>query len=484
MTPLAPLSREQFDALDGDRQFALFVSMREDISRMAGEIQSLRDQLSKNSRNSGKPPSSDGYAKPAPKSQRERGKRKSGGQPGHKGHTLRQVCDPDHVVLHRVVACLDCARDLDGVRLTRIEKRQVFDLPPARIEVTEHQGEVKRCPGCGSLARGMFPSEATQATQYGPGVRAVAAYLNSYQLLPLSRIVELFGDLFGHRPSESVILNASKRVYAQIRPSLDAIVAQWTAADVIHCDETGLRVDGKLCWLHTAGTPRLTWFAPHRRRGAEAMRSLGILPAFRGCAVHDGWKSYFTFDECAHALCNAHHLRELRFVKEQYGQTWAGGMWVLLREMHAVVKAAPPELTRLPREQQRMYERLYDVWLFRGKVVNPSPKESSPGRRGPRKQTPPKNLLDRLERYKQETLVFLRDFRVPFDNSLAERDIRMMKVKQKVSGCFRTWKGAEEFCAIRSYISTVRKQGHGVLRVIHDALVGEPFIPVRAGPAE
>ena len=139
-------------------------------------------------------------------------------------------------------------------------------------------------------------------------------------------MARVFGVSQSYHAKHLMILDASKRVYAQIRPSLDAIVAQLTAADVIHCDETGLRVDGKLCWLHTAGTPRLTWFAPHRRRGAEAMRSLGILPAFRGCAVHDGWKSYFTFDECAHALCNAHHLRELRFVKEQYGQTWAGGM--------------------------------------------------------------------------------------------------------------------------------------------------------------
>ena len=484
MTPLPPLSREQFDALDRDGQFALFLSMHGQMVKMAEEMRSLRDQLAKHSGNSHKPPSSDGYAKPAPKSRRERGKRKSGGQPGHKGHTLRQVRDPDHVVLHRVVACLGCARDLDGISPTRIEKRQVFDLPPARIEVTEHQGEVKRCPGCGSLTRGTFPCEATQATQYGSGVRAVAAYLSSYQLLPLARIVELFGDLFGHRPSESMILNASKRVVEKIRPSLDAIRAQLTTSDVIHCDETGLRVDGKLCWLHTVGTPRLTWYAPHRRRGAEAMRSLGILPAFRGCAVHDGWKSYFTFDECAHALCNAHHLRELQFVQERHGQTWTEGMSVLLREMHAVVKAAPAEWTRLPQEQRSMYERLYDVWLFRGKVVNPSPKESRPGHYGRCKQTPAKNLLDRLERYKQETLAFLRDFRVPFDNSLAERDIRMMKVKQKISGCFRTWQGAEQFCAIRSYISTARKQEIGVLAAIQNALLGQPFIPARASQAE
>lgn len=481
MTPLPPLSREQFDALDRDGLFTLFLSMHGQMVKMAEEIQSLRDQLGKHSGNSHKPPSSDGYAKPSPKSRRERGKRKSGGQPGHKGHTLRQVADPDHVVLHPVVTCLDCSKDLGGVSPTRIEKRQVFDLPPARIEVTEHRGEVKRCPGCGSLARGVFPSEAEQATQYGPGVRAVAAYLSGYQLLPLARTVELFGDLFGHRPSESMILNASKRVVEKIRPSLDAIRAQLTASGVIHCDETGLRVDGKLCWLHTVGTPRLTWYAPHRRRGAEAMRAVGILPDFRGCAVHDGWKSYFTFDECAHALCNVHHLRELQFVQERYEQTWAEGMSVLLREMHAVVKTAPPEWTCLPREQRRMYERLYDVWLFRGKVENPSPKQSRPGRC---KQTPAKNLLDRLEGYKQETLAFLRDFRVPFDNSLAERDIRMIKVKQKVSGCFRTWQGTEQFCAIRSYISTARKQDIGVLDAIRNALLGQPFIPARASPAE
>ena len=477
MSPFPPLSREQFDALDGDRQFALFVSMRDQLSEMAGEIQLLRDQVARNSRNSGKPPSSDGFTKPRPKSLRAKGKRKSGGQPGHVGKTLERVATPDHVVRHPLVSCPSCAGDLTDSPSHGIETRQVFDLPLMKFEVTEHQAEVKLCRDCAVSVKGAFPPTVTQPTQYGSRVKSLAVYLSNYQFLPLARLRELFFDLYGHAPSESWIVSASKEMVDEIAPALEAIREQLVASPVLHSDETGLRVEGRLNWLHSAGTERLTFYAVHPKRGWDAMHETGILPRFQGRAVHDAFASYFKFDQCSHALCNAHHLRELKFVEDEYEQAWASEMTDLLLEIKDEVGASPPELASLPRERLAHYERGYDTLLQRGFEANPPPTESPPNTRGRKKQSPPKNLLDRLSKWRDETLVFMRDFRVPFDNNLAERDVRMRKVKQKISGTFRTRAGAETFCAIRSYISTARKQGQRVLNAIHDALLANPFIP-------
>jgi len=476
MPRLPTFSREQFDALDGDGRFALFLSMQEQISTMAAEIQSLRDQVAKNSRNSGKPPSSDGYAKPRPKSLRVKGKRKSGGQPGHAGKTLERVATPDHVVGHAVVSCPGCETDLTDCPSHGIETRQVFDLPPTRFEVTEHQAEEKRCPGCGASVKGTFPPAVTQPTQYGSRVKAIAVYLNNYQFIPLARVRELLSDLYGQAPGESSILSASKELVGGIAPSLEAIREQLIASPVVHCDETGLRVEGSLNWLHSAGTKEMTFYAVHPKRGWDAMHETGILPRFQGRAVHDAFASYFKFDQCSHALCNVHHLRGLKFVADEYGQVWAPELTGLLLEIKAEVEASPSDWVSLPPERLAHYERRYDTLLRCGFEANPPPTES-PKKRGRKKQTPPKNLLDRLSKRRSETLAFMRDFRVPFDNNLAERDVRMMKVKQKVSGTFRTREGTEAFCAIRSYISTARKQGQGVLGAIHDALLSNPLIP-------
>ena len=482
MTPLPTLSREEFDALDGESLFALFLSMREEMAKMAEEIQGLRDQLFKNSRNSGNPPSSDGYMKPRPKSLRPKGKRKSGGQRGHPGQTLKRVANPDHVVSHPAVACPHCETDLTGIPTNAVEKRQVFDVPPIRLEVTEHQAEVKCCPGCGEIAKGAFPAEVTGPTQYGTRLKVQAVYLNSYHLLPLGRIRALFADFYGQAPSESLILTAGEAVVEGIAPSLEAIREQLKASSVVHCDETGLRVEGGLNWLHSVGTEGLTYYAVHPKRGQQAMREIGILPQFRGRAVHDGWSSYFQFDQCAHALCNAHHLRELTFVEERYGQAWAVEMTGLLLAIKDEVAAAPPAWTSLPPERLAHHEQRYDALVRRGLAANPPPKAPRSKKRGRKRQSPPKNLLDRLGKYRSETLAFMRDFRVPFDNNLAERDVRMMKVKQKISGTFRMRSGVETFCAIHSYLSTARKQGYSVLDAIQDALQGQPFYPSGCSP--
>jgi len=463
------LDKEQLAKLDKESLIAIIIELGQ-------EIQELHDQLAKNSQNSGKPPSSDGLKKPRTKSLRQKGKRQNGGQPGHEGHTLKLVEKPDQIERYPVVACPHCATRLQEVGVVRVEKRQVFDVPPMRLEVTEHQVEVKECPGCGQEVKGAFPPEVTQPVQYGPRLKAQAVYLNNYQLLPLDRIGELFEDFYGHAPSQAFILKANASFVEESKQALQSIKEQITAAPLVHFDESGLRVEGRLNWLHVAGTERLTYYAVHPKRGQIAMHAIGILPDFQGRAMHDFLRSYLVF-ACQHALCNAHHLRDLQFILDQYGQEWAQKMGELLLDIKAEVETASPDQMALSPERIAHYEVLFDDLLVQGLAANPLPEQPPPKKRGRKKQSPAKNLLDRFQQYKPETLAFMHDFSVPFDNNLAERDLRMIKVKQKISGSFRTQTGAETFCAIRSYISTVRKQGCHVIQSIHDVFLGQPFFP-------
>jgi len=416
--------------------------------------------------------------KPSPKSLREKGKRKTGGQKGHKGETLKMVSEPNHIEVHTVTSCSGCWADLSKIEVAGIEKRQVFDIPPIEIEVTEHQAEIKDCSCCGIRVKASFPEGINSSVQYGNRLKAQAIYLNTYQLLPLARICELFADFYNHKPSESLILKGNRALVEAIDPTLEAIQAQIKEADIVHCDESGMRVESKLNWLHVLATEQLTYYAVHRKRGQEAMRDIGLLAELQGRAIHDGWASYFKFDNCTHALCNAHHLRELRFIFEQYHQIWARDMFALLLNIKQEIETTSPELMSLNPERLRYYEEQYDKILQQGFTANPPSEQPPPKTRGRKKQSKAKNLLDRLQKYKTETLAFMSDFRVPFDNNLAERDVRMIKVKQKISGTFRTRIGAEIFCDIRSFISTLRKQGLFVIQAIYDALLGRPFIPI------
>ncbi len=480
---LAELEKESLIAIIQGLQ-QMVRQLEEHVASQAALIQDLQDQLAKNSSNSGKPPSSDGLQKPRTRSLRKKSGRQSGGQKGHKGHTLKMVGQPNHIERHAVVVCPHCATDLQAIEASDVEKRQLFDIPPVRLEVTEHQTEVKQCPTCAEWVKGDFPAEVTQPVQYGPRLKAQATYLNNYQLIPLARTCELFEDFYGHAPSEAFILESNAAFVEQSAPSLAQIKAQIIAADVAHFDESGVRVESCLHWLHVGSTERLTYYAVHRKRGQEGMRDIGVLSAFGGRAMHDHWKSYLTFDHCQHAFCNAHHLRELQFIVDQYDQTWAHELAQLLLDIKAEIETAPPKWTTLPPDRLAHYEQCYNDLLGQGFAANPLPDTPPPKKRGRKKQSPPKNLLDRLLKYKAETLAFMHDFRVPFDNNLAERDVRMIKVKQKVSGAFRTRSGAETFCAIRSYISTVRKQGVSVIQALYDALLGYPFIPAVSGQPE
>jgi transposase len=450
------------------------------IQEQAATIQVLRDQLAKDSRNSSKPPSSDGYKKPPvprTRSLRRSGEKKTGGQPGHTGRRLEPVEQPDYFTVHPVTECIHCHASLADVPVTDYEKRQVFDLPPVRVEVTEHQAEVKTCPVCGELATAAFPSNVTQPTQYGPRIKSQATYFNVYQHIPLARTSEMFDDLYGHPLGEGTICHANGRIEEGVAPTIEVIQQQLRDSDVVHFDETGLRAAGKLHWVHVASTPTLTHYTFHPKRGTEAMEAGGILPQLTGTAVHDHWKPYFKVHQGLHALCNAHHLRELIFIHEQYQQPWAAEMIDLLLEIKETVDQARPTQNLMPADPLADFEHRYAEILERGFAANPPPDPPPEKKRGRRKQSPPKNLLDRLRDYQKETLAFVYDFRVPFDNNQGERDCRMIKVKQKISGTFRTVAGAKRFCNIRGYISTARKQGQLMLDALEAAYRGEPWMP-------
>jgi transposase len=455
-------------------------ALRTENAALATENAALRARLGTNSRNSSKPPSSDGPGvKPRPKSQRVPGGRKPGGQPGHLGHTLHVVDEPDEVRVHTPAHCRACGHSLEGVPAVRRERRQVVDLPPVRVRIIEHQAETKCCPGCGAETSGEFPAGVAAPAQYGPGVATVAVYLNQAQLLPLGRTGEVLAEVFGCPIAEGTLERAVGECHKQLAEAEAAIKRGVEAAGVAHFDETGLNIGGKGAWLHVASTASLTFYAAHPKRGREALDAIGVLPEFRGRAVHDGLRSYWQYEQCAHALCNAHHLRELTFVEEQLGQGWAKELKDLLREIkHAVDKAREHGLDGLSADVKGEFERRYEAILAAGLKANPPPEPT--GKRGRPKRGKAGSLVDRLRAHKGATLAFMEDFAIPFDNNQAERDIRMAKARQKISGCFRTTTGADRFCRIRGYISTLRKQGIPVLAALRKAILGAPPMPATA----
>jgi transposase len=447
-------------------------------------VQGLEDQVAKNSSNSGKPPSSDGLKRrERQRSLRQASGKKSGGQPGHEGHRLEVVSAPDRVEVHAVGHCGHCQASLAAVPVQRVSKRQVFELPALRLEVTEHQAEVKQCPCCGETMQAEFPAGVTQVTQYGPGFKALLTYLNQKHFIPLERVSELCADVFGQPVAEGTIVEANVQVAASVEP-VNRQVKQYLVetAETVHFDETGLRVEQKLHWVHTASTTQATCYDLDRKRGQEAMDRAGILPQRTGPCMHDDWPSYYAYDQATHGSCNAHHLRELAFLQERYPQDWEANMAEHLVDIkQAVAVAVAQGQTNLTEAQLTAFAARYDALIEEGLAANPVPVKP-PGQRGRVKQPPPKNLLDRLYTHKRAVLAYMYDFKVPFDNNQAERDIRMVKLKQKISGCFRSQDGAKTFCLIRGYLSTAAKNGVNALQALTRAAQGSPFIPAFLPP--
>lgn len=471
------MTREEFEAIFGPVSDALFEFVMKQqiiIAELTAKVKELQDRLDKNSGNSSKPPSSDGYKK-KPVTLRIKSSNRPGGQQGHPGRTLEFSEDPDHLVQHRPTACSCCGADLEDAPAALKERRQVFDIPPVQLECTEHQAYQVRCPRCGEDNTADFPQEVRGAVQYGRRFSAQMLYMAGYQMIPTARVCEMASDILGVSVSEGTLYNLVERASETLEPIEKEIKEALANSAVTHHDETGARVEGSLHWVHVVCSVLLTVYACSKKRGKEGMNALGIIGRAIGTMVHDGWKPYLSFAG-KHALCNAHHLRELKGIYEQLGQQWAADMIrVLLDAKSAVERAIQNGDQRVHPQVEEELETRYRKAIADGYKMNPPPPPS--GKRGRTRDTPAGNLLRRLDVYQQETLAFLYHFDVPFDNNQAERDIRMVKVKQKVSGCFRSKAGADNFCRLRGYISTMRKQGHNVLDVLESVFSGTPTKP-------
>jgi transposase len=434
------------------------------IEQQEKRIEELEAVIKKDSHNSSKPSSSEGYGK-RPLAQKKKSGRRPGGQKGHEGNTLRMVYNPDKVVVHKVDMCGSCGKSLKREKVIEYDKRQVFDIPPIKVEVTEHRGEIKACARCGEVSTAVFPEGITHKAQYGNRLKAYAVYIKNYGLLSYERAAELFEDLFSVPLSSGTLVNIDRSCFERLEAVAARIKENIIASSIAHFDETGMRVEGKLHWLHVASTNELTYYMPHQKRGSKATDEIGILPHFRGKAVHDGWSSYFKY-LCDHVLCNAHHIRELTFIYEHYGQEWAQRMIDFLLEVKE--KKEKTKRERFDTGTIKEYESRYRRIVAAGMRANPPTVDDGKKKRGRKRKSDALNLLERLKRYEEATLAFMYDFTVPFDNNLGERDIRMMKVQQKISGTFRSFDGALSFCRIRSYISTAKKRGMNVISAIQD----------------
>jgi len=445
------------------------------IAALEAKIADLEQRLGRTPRNSSMPPSAEGLSKPpAPnRAERRAAQRRPGKQPGSDGKHLAQVAAPDEVVTHLPATCTGCGAGLADAEVIGTERRQVFDVPDISVRVVEHVAERRRCR-CGCETKASFPAEATAPAAYGHGVRALAAYLAVHQHLPYGRMAELFSDLLGIEVSVGALAQMVAEAGELTGPFTDEIQYLLRRADAVHFDETGGRVAGKLHWVHSASTALLTLLDCHPKRGRAAMDDLGVIGQMMGIAHHDGWKPYRAYD-VDHSLCNAHHLRELDEIGWISHQFWANDMMTLLCEAKDTVEAAKAGgATSLSDSALHSIRVRYGQIIAAGRLTNPGP--LSHKRHGYEKKA--YNLLVRLDTQRADVLRFASDLRASFDNNQAERDIRMVKLQQKISGSWRTLAGARAYCAIRSYVSTLRKQNLDILGGLRLLFKGEPWLPV------
>lgn len=457
------------------------------VIELQEELQRLKDLLAQNSQNSSRAPSTDRSRQrdhrpssqskeppPKPKSLRGRSGRKPGGQRGHPGRTLEFCEQPKQIQLHRLEECA-CGEDLSRQPAQDYERRQVFELPPLQLQCTEHRAEIKDCPCCHALQTALFPSEIKAPVQYGKSFLALLSYLYDAQQCSSRRIRQMCAELFDYAVSESTIQDARQDQFQSLEPFEQHLMEILPQQPVLHADETGVLINKVTHWLHVLATPLLTFFSIQTKRGAEAIQAIGIIPRFTGWLMHDFLSSYLGFENCLHTFCKSHLLRELVFLFEEHGQAWAGRLHDLFLEMFLRVKQRKARDAPLgPKELHRWFRR-YRRILCQGRRANPARRQQR--QRGRPKQSKAQNLLDRLQAYDYCILAFLFEFEVPFTNNEGERPLRMVKVRLKVSGCFRTLSGACRHARIASYISTLRKHGLPVFPYLLNALHGRPFLP-------
>ena len=447
-------------------------ALRIEVDALRAEVAELRRQLGSNSQNSSKPPSTDSpFDKPAPKSLRGKGGRKPGGQPGHPGATLRQVADPDEVVVHEPSACRRCGRGLAGRPVCRVERRQQFDIPPVTVKVTEHRLVEREC-ACGQRTCADAPAGVDAPVQYGPRIAAIVVYLYVGQFLSRKRTAAALAELFGTPLSEASVAAMTERAAGGLGEFLAHLRERISVADVAGFDETGLRVDSALHWVHCARTDKYTLITCHRRRGRDGIDDAGVLAGFTGVAVHDAWAPYDTYLDPDHQLCCAHALRELQAVTDAAPTgdwcwaTQAADALVAMQKLVAAARAATTDLDPAAlAAQTQLYRSAAQIGANQtaARTDKLMKKHHALARR----------LLDRQDDY----LRFTEDWRIPPDNNGSERDIRMIKLRQKVSGCLRTLAGAKQFCAIRSYLSTAAKHGHTSLDALVTLAEGQAWMP-------
>ncbi len=430
---------------------AIIEQQTQRIAQLEAQLAQLRAQVNQNSQNSHKPPSSEGYRKAPAIPKTKTGPR--GGQPGHRGNTLKMIEHPDTLDEQHPERCAGCGAPLLGLEAQTVERRQVFDLPEPRLVVHEYRRAVCLCPGCGHRNQEAFPALVTAPVQYGVGVWALSTLLHNDYNVPLDKVSQFFSDVFGYRLNGATVLSASHRSYQALAESEQRIRDGLRQAPVLHVDETGLRCAGRLHWVHVASTGALTHYFVHPNRGKAALNSsASVLPDYTGRMVHDCWSSYFSFKGATHSLCGAHLIRELRAQAEQ-GAPWAEAMIALLLEAYA---EAQQYGVVAPAQYRQMKQRYFGL-LRQGLRTHPAPVEQS--KRGRKKRGKACSLIWRLIRHHKGVWAFALDADVPFTNNQAERDLRMVKGKQKVNGGFGTVFGAEVFARIRGFCSTARKQG-------------------------
>lgn len=456
---------------------SLIANFEAQVQALNERVRELEIRLGKDSHNSHKPPSSDEptFRRGRRKSLRQRSGKKPGGQPGHTGCTRVQVEMPDEAHLHVPDQCAHCGDDLHGVEPHAAQRRQVFDIPVLRLHVREHQVQSKRCPGCGQSTQAPFPPGVDEPVQYGPGVLGLGLYLQVFQLLPYARTAKLIGDLFGQAPSQGTLARALEQAHEALEPVEQQIHAGLRQSPSVHLDETGLRIASVRQWVHSASTPTLTLYRAHPKRGREAIDAMGVLPGYEGVGIHDAYTSYLSYPG-RHALCNAHLLRDLVAVEEETRAAWAAPMRELLLEIKAAAEQARTSgAAQLEPVSIQAFRARYDALLRDGEAAHPPSPPT--GRAGRRKQSPAHNLVRRMQKHADLVLAFMYDNAIPFDNNLAERDLRMIKTQQKISGGFRSRGGADVFCRVRSYISTVRKQRLPLLDALRSVFSGAPLMP-------